>query len=99
MKINFYGLCNKQSGFLSNIFLGGDDKEASKWMLEQLTTSYHEIKNEEEQARFLVYVRDCNIVKIGDLDPVGHGMSEDFNVLVDLKDFEKEVNEQNGAAS
>ena len=98
MKISFYGLCNRHSGFLSNIFLSGDDKDASKWMLDTLSKSYEEIENEEEKARFLVYVQDCDIVKIGDLDAITHDMISDFNVLVILKDFKKEVEKDNGTA-
>lgn len=98
MKVNFYGLCNRETGFLSNIFMSGDDKEAAKWMLETLSKSIDEVEDETEKSRFITNVRDCTIVKIGDLDVLTHGMSEDFNVLVDLRDFKKEVEKENGTA-
>lgn len=95
MKTNLYGLCSKENQFLSNLYMGADDKDAASWMLKTLTDAVNGIENNDEKFTMLSNVRSCNIVKIGSIDVIDHSMEEDFNVLIDLKDFMKEVKKDN----
>lgn len=99
MNVNIYGLCSKENQFLSNLYMAVDDKEAAKWMLDTLMNAVVSIENVEEKIRMVSNVRTCNVVKVGSIDCIGHVMSEDFNVLIDLKDFMKEVNVDNGTSA
>lgn len=97
MALNIYALMNNDTKVLSSFWTSGDDKEASKFMLDTLNSSYDSIEKEEERKNFVNQVRSCCIVRVGVIDLVEHHMQDDFNVLVFLKDFKKEVNENNAS--
>lgn len=96
MALNVYALMDNDTKVLSSFWTSGDDKEAAKFMLDTLNSSYDSIDKEEERNNFVNHVRSCCIVRVGVIDLVEHHMQDDFNVLVFLKDFKKEVIKDNG---
>ena len=88
-KLNFYGLCAKSTGVLSNIGYAFDDVTMSKYMVEELKKIEKDIP-EDRKAYVLESIHDCYIVKIGSLDLENHNLENDYTILVDLKDFKFE---------
>lgn len=58
--------------------------------VKMLSSSYDSIKEENEKAKFLKNVRNCNIVRVGSIDLLSHELTSDFSSLVFLRDFMKE---------
>lgn len=99
MSTNFYALMNNETKVLSSFFMSGSDKEAGQYILDLLESSYKSIDKEEEKDRFVSNIRACSVVRVGYVDLVEHTLHDDFNVLLFLKDWKKEVTKENGTIS
>ena len=97
MSLNFYAVMNKETNVLSSFFMSGDDKEASKFIFDSLDKAFVGL-NEKDKDVFISSVRGSCIVRVGNVDLIEHHLSDDFNVLVDLKDFKKECVKENAAS-
>ena len=90
MYLNVYALMNKETKVLSSFWLSGEDKEACQFIYESLDKAFSSLEEKDIDV-FSKSIREAVIVKVGYVDLVEHHMVDDFNILVDLKDFKKEV--------
>lgn len=95
MTLNVYALEEKETKVLTSFWVSPDDKEASTYMLDNLEKIYKEVPDNERDS-FVSRIRKANIVRVGSINLLSHDMKSDFCCLVDLKDFRKDVNFENG---
>lgn len=95
MTLNIYALEEQETHVLTSFWVSPDDKESSTFMLDNLDKIYNEVP-ENERDSFVSRIRKANIVRVGSIDLLSHELKSDFCCLVDLKDFRKDVNKENG---
>ena len=97
MSLNIYALEEQETHVLTSFWVSPGDKEASTYMLDNLEKIYNEVP-EKERDSFLNRIRKANIVRVGSINLLSHELNSDFCCLVNLQDFRKEVNKENGAS-
>ena len=96
MTLNIYALEEQETHVLTSFWVSPDDRSASTYMLDNLENIFNEVP-ENERDSFVSRIRKANIVRVGSINLLSHELTTDFCCLVDLKDFRKEVNKDNGA--
>lgn len=94
MTLNLYALMDIESELLHSFSTSSNDKEVCEMYVKMLSSSFDSLKDDKEKSMFLSNVRKCNIVRVGSIDLLTHDLTNDFNVLVFLKDFMKEINDE-----
>lgn len=94
LSLNLYALMDTESELLHSFSTSSNDKEVCEMYVKMLGSSYDSIKDEKEKSMFLSNVRKCNIVRVGSVDLLTHELTNDFNALVFLKDFMKEIKDE-----
>ena len=97
MTLNIYALEEQETHVLTSFWVSPGDKEAAIYMLDNLEKICNDIP-EKERDGFLNRIRKANIVRVGSIDLLSHDLKSDFCCLVNLQDFRKEVNKDNGAS-
>ena len=88
-KLILFGLQAKDSLVLSNIGYAYDAKAMCQYMLKELNAIEKDIP-EERKVFVLESIRNNYIVQVGTLDLESHDLENDYQILVDLKDFKFE---------
>lgn len=89
--LKFYTLRSKEGLCHPYFITSTDDKDACKLLVDMLTKSVNQIQNPQEKLNMLEQLRECEFVKVGYCDLTTAKLTEDYNVLLDLRDFMIEV--------
>lgn len=91
MNLKLYALFDRNENRFFSPCVGVDDEDFSKFIVNELNKSIDNIEKEEEKTPFIVKVRSCEVVRLGEIDEITGELKNDKQFLVDLKDFMKEV--------
>ena len=92
MNLKLYALFDRNENRFFSPCVGLDDEDFSKFIVNELDKSIDHIDKEEEKTPFILKVRACEVVRLGEIDELTGELKSDKQFLVDLKDFKKEVN-------
>lgn len=85
--IKLYAVLDKSSDTISNVFLSGDDVSAGRFMVQQLKAIKEDVPAD-LLSDFLDRVHNTCIVKLGEVNPLTHNLSNDYNVICDFIGFD-----------
>ena len=91
MNLKLYALFDRNEGRFFSPAVGVDDEDFSKYIVNELNKSIEHIEKEEEKTPYILKVRSCEVVRLGEINEVTGELKSDKQFLVDLKDFMKEV--------
>lgn len=91
MNLKLYALFDRNEGRFFSPAVGVDDEDFSKYIVTELNKSIEHIEKEEEKTPYILKVRSCEVVRLGEIDEITGELKSDKQFLVDLKDFMKEV--------
>ncbi len=95
MDLKIYLLFDRNENRFFSPAVGIDDKDYTKFLLNQLNVAYDNIQKEEEKPMFLKKVQACEVVRVGFIDELTGELKNDRQFLLDLKDFEINDKEKN----
>ena len=95
MDLKLYMLFDRNENRFFSPAIGIDDKDYTSFILKQLNIAYEHIEKEEEKEPFLSKVRSCEVVRLGVINELTGELTNDKQFLLDLKDFNINVKEDN----
>lgn len=89
-----YALCDRDSQVLSQYMMSDDDNHAAEYFISNVIAIFKETKDKSQRTSLVRMVRDNDFVRVGTLNPATHILTDDFNVLIDLREIDFEHYEQ-----
>lgn len=88
MNLKVYMLFDRNENRFFSPCVGIDDKDFTKFLLNQLNVAYSNIKDEKEKPLFVSKIQACEVVKLGEIEELTGELINDKQFLLDLKDLE-----------
>ena len=97
--LKIYGLI-REDVLLPYLLTSSSDEVASKFALKYYEDSVASIKDEKEKVLMIASIRQCQFVRLAEIDLVTRDIVKDECLILDLKDFQRKVEqEENGSST
>lgn len=90
--LHLFGLQDKKTNITTMFMTAYQDKAAIDSYFQYINDIFNELKTEKERVKFLKAVHGSSIVRIADIDVLEPSTTNNFAVLVDLKDLVVDTN-------
>lgn len=87
MKLYIYAAYDNNEEKIFSPGVGIDDQDFCKYFLSELTLAYELIEKEDDKKTFKKKIKQCNLVRLGELNEDGSLVS-DMQLLLSLKDID-----------